>query len=137
MEIVLYRTEETEQATRGVVRVNGKNECVFLELSWQDNRKNISCIPAGTYSLVAWDSPRFGKTLLVENVPNREFILIHSGNTVTDTSGCILLGASFGELESKPAVLNSAKTTKAFTQKVYDALANQKATLTIREVAYV
>ena len=30
--------------------------------------------------------------LLVQDVPNRDWILFHRGNTAKDTSGCILVG---------------------------------------------
>ncbi len=33
--------------------------------------------------------------LLVENVPQRKYILFHRGNTAKDTRGCILVGRNY------------------------------------------
>ena len=61
-----------------------------------DNQRNISCIPKGEYK-VRLRLPRESGTrdyihLLVQEVPNRDWILFHRGNTAKDTSGCILVG---------------------------------------------
>lgn len=64
------------------------------------------------------------------NVPGRSGILIHSGNTIDDSWGCILLGKKTGHLDRKRAVLLSKPTTRSFNQlfnhndfqlEVYDA----------------
>lgn len=50
-------------------------------------------VPAQTYSVCNTFSPRFNKYLpLLCSVPGHSGIRIHCGNTVKDTSGCILLG---------------------------------------------
>ncbi len=46
---------------------------------------------------------------LLQDVPNRSSIMIHIGNTLSDTSGCILLGKSFNarkELERSREAVN-------------------------------
>ena len=51
------------------------------------------CIPAGRYNLDYTYSPRFQRKLpLLCGVPHRSGIRIHSGNTVHDSKGCILVG---------------------------------------------
>lgn len=51
------------------------------------------CIPAGRYVLDYTYSPKFSRKLpLVCGVPGRSGIRIHSGNTVSDSKGCILVG---------------------------------------------
>lgn len=51
------------------------------------------CIPIGEYLVnIVW-SPKFKSYKpRLEDVPNRFGILIHSGNSVKDTLGCILVG---------------------------------------------
>lgn len=51
------------------------------------------CIPAGTYKCKLTFSNRFQKNLyLVLNTGIREGVRLHSGNTINDIEGCILLG---------------------------------------------
>lgn len=73
-------------------------ECKTLELPWLDNQKQKSCIPTGTYTITARSSAKYGLHFLVNNVPNRDAILIHYGNYYTDILGCILVGATFTDL---------------------------------------
>lgn len=55
-----------------------------------ENKKYI--IPCGHYNFKVRKSPRFGITPWLYNVDNREYILIHIGNTASDSKGCILVG---------------------------------------------
>ena len=70
--------------------------CDTLENPWKDNQRNISCIPEGEYKvrlrLARESASRDYLHLLVQDVPNRDWILFHRGNTAKDTSGCILVG---------------------------------------------
>ena len=72
-----------------------------LELPWEDNQKNISCIPCGIYACEIDDSPRWGSVYHVRDVPDRSHILFHIGNWAgrasmphlqSNVEGCILLG---------------------------------------------
>ena len=65
-----------------------------LECPWMNNQIFISCIPDGSYPLVAFDSPEHPDCWVITPVPGRTGILIHVGNTVRDTQGCILIGQS-------------------------------------------
>ena len=94
-----------------------------LENPWRDNLPSISCIPPGIYEVLRCrkspeygfrDSPRFGDTYNVVNVPGRSYILFHKGNTERDTKGCILVGTYFGELAGLPAVLRSSDAFDRF-----------------------
>jgi len=52
-----------------------------------------TAIPAGTYDITIRFSQRFQKLMIaVQDVPGFTGILIHSGNTDANTSGCILVG---------------------------------------------
>ena len=94
--LLLIRNTFSKKSTIGELFLNGERICDTLENSWQDNQRNISCIPEGVYP-VRLRLPRESATrdylhLLVQEVPNRDWILFHRGNTAKDTSGCILVG---------------------------------------------
>ncbi len=67
-----------------------------LECPWRDNQIFVSCCPDGSYPLVAFDSPDHPDCWVLTPVPGRTGILIHVGNTVADTQGCILIGIQQG-----------------------------------------
>ena len=96
--LLLIRDTMTDASTMGKLFLNGEEFCDTLELAWKDNQRSISCIPAGEYK-VRLRLPRESATrdyihLLVQDVPNRSYILVHIGNTTSDTKGCILVGQS-------------------------------------------
>ena len=88
----------TDASTMGKLFLNGEEFCDTLELAWKDNQRSISCIPAGEYKvrlrLQRESATRDYIHLLVQDVPNRSYILVHIGNTTADTKGCILVGQS-------------------------------------------
>jgi len=94
--LLLIRDTFTEESTIGELFLNGERICDTLENPYLDNKRNISCIPEGVYD-VRLRLPRESATrdylhLLVQEVPNRDWILFHRGNKAKDTSGCILVG---------------------------------------------
>lgn len=89
---ILRIAEKDSDPQMGVFYIEGKPRFITLELPWRNNEKSISCIPVGKYKAKRVNSPRFGKTFKILNVPNRSEILIHPGNEVKDTQGCILVG---------------------------------------------
>lgn len=68
---------------------------VTLELPWKNNQVKVSCIPSGKYLVSPRVSEKFGNHYILQNVPQRDLILIHSGNKISDTEGCILVGRDF------------------------------------------
>jgi len=110
----LYRIEHGDHETIGVAVIDGKIECLVLEPPDCHNMENVSCIPAGTYECEKYYSSRFLKVCArILNVPNRTDISIHNGNTVEDTSGCLLTGKYSGYLNGKRGVLDSIRTLGA------------------------
>ena len=73
-------------------------ECVTLELPYEDNMTNISCVPKGSYDVTPRYSDKYKNHFILEDVPNRRYILIHHGNYNTDTRGCILVGSRFAQI---------------------------------------
>jgi hypothetical protein len=90
-------------------------ECVSLELPWKDNKRQVSCIPKGTYKVSQKRSERYKNHFILENVPNRTAILIHAGNFNSHTKGCILLGTSFGKI-NKDALLDITASRRATSE---------------------
>lgn len=133
MELNLLRIEKTEQGTIGVLLIDQLAFCATLEPEDLDNQENISCIPEGNYIGERVNSPKYGNTFEIKNVPNRDHILIHSGNVKDHTMGCILLGQYFGKLRNRRAVLNSGTTFERFL-KVMKIKEIDSFTLNIKDV---
>jgi hypothetical protein len=105
MKLSIDRTYEEKQ-TKGyaaVFDVEGTVIFTFdtLELPWKDNQKRISCIPKGVYDcrvrLAEQSASRDYTHLIVDDVPNRSYILFHRGNSAKDSRGCILTGMMRGD----------------------------------------
>lgn len=108
--ITLTRSLLRSNGTFGVLSDDKGPLCVTLELPWKDNQRAISCVPPGLYHCARHDSRAHPNTWELWGVPDRADILLHTGNTILDTRGCILVGNSFGRLHDLPAVLNSGPT---------------------------
>lgn len=121
MKIRIVRLSEWNGATFGQLLIDDKPEYRTLELPFKDNQKDISCIPAGVYVCKRENSPSFGMTFRVCDVPDRTHILFHHGNTTKDTHGCIILGLTFGIMEGEPAVFDSRKAMSRFLERLRDA----------------
>ncbi len=117
----LVRLRKSDHGTEGLLFFRHFS-CFSMELPWRDNRRNISCIPAGIYTVRLRVSPRYGRVYWVIEVPDRSYILIHLGNwggdvsrgLKTHTNGCILLGKYTGILQGQRAVLCSRPTITRF-----------------------
>jgi len=94
--LLIIRDTFSKISTIGELFLNGERMCDTLELPWKDNQRRISCIPEGEYKvrlrLARESATRDYLHLLVQDVPNRDYILFHRGNSAKDTSGCILVG---------------------------------------------
>lgn len=89
MDLVLKRTY-LPNGTNGQLLLHGARICYTIELPWKNNQSRISCIPEGRYALRRRYTPRFGWHLYVENVPGRQWILIHAANdALKEIKGCI------------------------------------------------
>lgn len=102
--------------------------CKCIELPWNNNERNASCIPEGTYEVVKYVSEKRGNTFLLKDVPGRSDILIHKGNFKRDTLGCILPGIYFIDIDSDE-IPDVGESTKAL-ENLYDVLPD-KFSLTI------
>jgi len=96
--------------------------CKTLELPWKNNKRNISCIPEGTYEVKKRYSEKYKNHFHVLNVPDRAYILIHSGNYYTHTQGCILAGEKHTDINADGFrdVTSSRKTMALLNQNLPD-----------------
>lgn len=119
MKMKLTRVAETPHGTFGVLLDGGLPFCLTLERPWLDNQKEVSCIPTGSYVCrrLKPESPKFGNTFEVCDVPGRSAILFHKGNIMEDTHGCIVVGEMFEPLREIPAVLSSGKAMQEFLER--------------------
>ena len=89
MELKLNR-EYFPKGTNGELLLNGDKVCSTIELPWKNNEHQVSCIPEGRYELQKRYTPRFGKHLILLNVTNRSYILLHAANdALKEIKGCI------------------------------------------------
>lgn len=115
MILEVVRLEENfESGTFGVLKIDKELFCVTLEPRDEENASRISSIPAQQYWCERYSSRKYPDTWQIMNVPERDYVLFHSGNEVTQTAGCILLGEHVGKLNRNRAILNSGATFRRF-----------------------
>ena len=132
MKLTLVRISKLPDAILGVLCFDETARLVTLELPYRNNATDISCIPAGNYKCKPVDSPKFGKTWQVLNVPKREHILFHRGNTHKDTHGCILIGQKFGTESGTATIIHSTLGMETMMRYLQT---EQEVDLTIQEIA--
>ncbi len=93
--LILKRISEDDNGTFGVLIHDNQPICCTVERPWLDNVDDTSCIPVGTYPCVPHNSDKFQNVWEVTGVKDRTAILIHAGNTINDTHGCVIVGRQF------------------------------------------
>lgn len=118
MELLLKRIFKGPKYTIGKLYVDGKYFCNTLEDAVRKAKiPNETAIPYGTYKVIVNMSPKFKRLLpRLLDVPGFDGILIHRGNTPSDTSGCILVG----ENKVKGRVINSTIYEKKLVELLKD-----------------
>jgi len=111
---LLRREENFKYGTFGALSINKQVFCVTLEPPDIENAKNISSIPDQQYICERFNSPTYGETFIIKNVPDRDYVLFHPGNVKKHTKACIILGQYWGKLGKDRAVLNSGSTFRQF-----------------------
>lgn len=94
-------------------------ECRTLELDWCDNERDVSCIPEGDYNIIPRTYGGFFEKakadwgheagLWIKDVPGRDNVLVHWGNFLRCTKGCVLVGERAGVHASQNCVWQSQK----------------------------
>jgi hypothetical protein len=102
MDLIITR-EYFPKGTNGELFLNGTRLCFTIELPWRNNHRQTSCVPEGKYELRKRYTERFGNHLILLNVPNRDYILLHAANdALKEIKGCIasvttITGEGLGE----------------------------------------
>ena len=150
MKLDVVRTQFGADATNSLLFIDGEFECYGLEDEIRDVKVYAeSAIPLGEYEIkfrtvggfhtrtkARYDS-KYGEgwhlgMLELQDVPNFEFILVHSGNTDESTAGCYLVGNTQQDLDvSKDGFIGSSRVAyEKMYPKVRDALvAGEKVTI--------
>ena len=131
---------ESPECIIGTLAIDGASECFTLELpllfDGQENIHNKCCIPEGRYEVMRLYSPHFGQMMPhIVNVPGRDNIMFHWGNTAADTDGCILVGQ---QRNSETMLGESRAAFDEFEPKLETAWANnEQIFVTIKNIAFV
>jgi len=128
MLVELVRSEFQGQTLGFLTATNGGGrvvfQCLTLELPWLANQRSVSCIPPGSYIVAPRDGVAVGSRVApyqhfhVLDVPGRDWILFHAGNTVKDSRGCILVGGSIAHRPGGLWLSNSRETLRAMVGAV-------------------
>ena len=99
----VFRQYFPEQTPSDVILMDDDKNILFhftgIELAWKDNKRRESCIPEGIYLAKKHTSPKFGKCLWIQDVPNRSEILVHPANYSRQLLGCMALGMNFADID--------------------------------------
>lgn len=101
-------TFSTKLCTIGNLYIQGEEICHTIEKPWLHNKQNVSCIPAGTYTIAPVNSPKFGLTYEVKDVIGRSHILFHKANKASELQGCIAPVSEFSVMGDEWAGINSS-----------------------------
>jgi Steigviridae/Suoliviridae L,D-carboxypeptidase/transpeptidase len=135
--LLLQRDAFLPNGTTGRLSVDGREFCFTLEPAKETRiTDGPVCVPAGSYPVTIDFSPRFRRAMpRVLNVPGRDGILLHWGNYVENTEGCILVGSSKSMIQGaapEPAVWDSRETFGRLYREIEEAQA-EGVVLTIRD----
>jgi len=113
LEIVRNAQLSDSAGTYGSLSIDGARFCATCEQPWNNNISNHSCIPAGDYELLPYQSPAHGPTVVFHNpalgiygtpqmIPagthGRSLCEIHNANWPYQLRGCVAVGKTLTEL---------------------------------------
>lgn len=120
--LTLHRSYCWSHGTWGVLTLPDGSELATLELPWRGNARGESCIPEGVYQMAMRDSPvverssggEFCRGWEIQGVPGRTFIMLHPGNWIRDSDGCVLVGTKHAIIDGAIAVQHSRQAFRQF-----------------------
>ena len=140
MKLELYRFSTQNESTLGILYLvnDGTNQKDFLCFTLEDEKREVKVygetrIPEGTYKIEYRKEggyhnkytkrfPSIHRGMLeVRDVPNFTHILLHCGNTDSDTDGCLLVGNVISQNITKDGFLG--QSTDCY-KRIYPILAD-------------
>ena len=102
MNLILKRFSDNGKQTLGKASLFNNGIEIFsfvtLEPPWLNNAIGKSCIPAGKYTVKPRKSAKYGNHFIIEGTYPRTYVLFHKGNYRKDSTGCILVGRKFADI---------------------------------------
>jgi len=142
MKLDVIRHQFGSDATNGMLFIDGVFECYTLEDEYRDVKvMHETCIPEGEYEikfrtvggfhtryLSRYGADWHKDMLWLQDVPEFEYILIHTLNDSTQTSGCLGVGSVQQDLDldAKGLISQSTDAYKRLYPKIRDALLNEE-----------
>ena len=140
MYLEVKEIKKTADSSLSEIRIDGAFKCFILEDGEREEKiHGETRIPRGEYEIkfrsVGGHHEKYLKKfgsdfhkgmLELQDAPNFKYILIHIGNYIKDTDGCLLVGESYSLTNSNYAVWNSRNTYKEIYPIIRDALLNNE-----------
>lgn len=101
-------------------RVKPIYDCKTLELEEDVNARRDDCIPPGLYTVIKRWSKKYGNHFHILDVPNRDYILVHSANYSRQLLGCIAVGKKHTDIDKDG--LQDVTSSKATMKELNELL---------------
>lgn len=113
-----YRLERVYLADRTLGSLYDGDTVIakILELPWLENKRAVSCIHEGVYRVIK-QPPKADRPYTYFRLPKvegRSGILMHIGNDVKHSKGCLLCGSRFANIESDTPTLADSTAKMAW-----------------------
>ena len=131
MESKIIRVAQGKESTLSQLYINGIFQCYLLEDKIREVKiASQTAIPKGVFSLKLNTygaknvdyKKAFGKLhkgmIEITGLPNFNFVYIHTGNTIKDTTGCPLCGFGFSFVDGNYQVSQSVAAYKMIYPKL-------------------
>jgi hypothetical protein len=128
IEIIRDKVLSSKTGEYGRLLIDGALICATCEQPWNKNKQGASCIPAGDYRLLPFDSPAHGHTVVFHNpllkiygtpemippgVAGRSLCEIHNANWPFQLRGCIAVGQRIMDIAPHGLGVNASVATFA------------------------
>lgn len=121
--------KQTDNSTLSKLSINGDFFCYVLEDGYNFPKVyGETRIPGGEYEITRRTSGKFYQrykkrfkhlsSLWIRGVPNFQYILIHIGNNILNSHGCLLVGSRYALDSDEYRIYNSTRTYRKLYTKI-------------------